>query len=283
MAETTVARGLPLAGAYGLEVKNSRRCWSFFHEAYCVTLVTAGHGRWRYRRRDADITPHSLMLMEPGEVHATTAVKSPGDFHALFFSPALVRDVLEAAPSGAPHLRLLGTAQPELVRGFHTACSLLAAGAEEESQRQHLSLALARLFEHSGEGARVAQAVPITRVRKAARLLRDTYESAPWKTVQLAPIASAVGMNYHWLVHSFAAEFGIAPYQYVQALRLARMRGLLLRGPSEGLRSLSDIATALGFTDKSHLHRSVKRQYGISPWQLALELNPSWSRATSNG
>lgn len=281
MDETVTAHGLCLGSAYGLEVKNSQRCWSFFHEAYCVTLVTGGHGRWRYRRRDADITPHSLMLMEPGEVHATTAVDSPGDFYALFFSPGLIADIVDPEATRAPHLRLIRTAQPDVVRGFYEACALLDQAADEEAQTQQFSLALARLFECSAEGGAPSGAVPTTHVRKAARLLREAYESAPGQTVNIAPIASEVGMNYHWLVHSFTKEFGIAPYQYVQTLRLARVRDLLLKGPARDLRSLSDIASAAGFSDKSHLHRGVKRQYGISPWQLAVQLNPTWSRSVS--
>lgn len=279
MAELIIARELALPGAYGLEVQRSERCWSFFHEAYCVTVVSAGSGRWRYRKRDASIAPASLMLMEPGEVHVTTAVESPGSFHALFFRPELVRDVVEAVRPREPHLRVLATAAPEIVQGFQRACSALQAGADEEAQREEFSLALTRLFEHSSETPGRLSVAPTTRVRKAARLLRERYESAPDKTVNITEVAAEVGMNYHWLVHSFTEEYGIPPYKYVQAVRLAKVRSLLLQGPRHGVRCLNDIATVVGFCDKSHLHRSFSRQYGISPWQLALALNAGWRSA----
>jgi AraC-like DNA-binding protein len=281
MGEAIVARELPLRGAYGLEVKQSQRLWSLFHEAYCVTVVSAGHGRWRYRRREASIAPQSLMLMDPGEVHVTTSVDVPGDFHALFFAPELVREIVEATTSREPHFRVLSTAQPALVAQFGRACALLQRGGEREAQLEEFSLAVARLFDHSGEAPPVPHLLPTTRVRKAARLLRERYESAPGHTVNVAEVALLVGMNYHWLVHSFTDEFGMPPYQYVQALRLAKTRSLLLQGPRDGLRSLADIAKAVGFCDKSHLHRTVKRQYGVSPWQLGLELNPSWGTVPS--
>lgn len=283
MAEAIVARSLQVPGAHALSVTDSTRCWSFFHEAYCVTVVSAGFGRWRYRQRDAEIKPGSLMLMEPGEVHATTSVERAGDFHALFFDAALVREVLAAAGARDPHLKLLGTEQREVVQGFETLCSMLDAERDAEAQRQQLSLCLTQLFDHASESGTLSLAVPTTRVRKAARVLREMYESTPWQTVNVAGVAREVGMSYHWLVHSFARHFGMPPYQYVQALRLAKVRSLLQRGPRVGLRSLSDIASAVGFNDKSHLHRSVKQHYGISPWKLALQLNPSWSVAAGTG
>lgn len=283
MTESLIARELPFQGAYALEVQGSERLWSFFHEAYCVTLVNNGHGRWRYRRRDATISPQSLMLMDPGEVHVTVAVDAPGDFHALFFSGELVRQVAEAALPGEPHFRMLSTASPLLVQGFQRACGLLRSDADRECQKEEFSLALARLFRHSGEAPSVCRVLPTTRVRKAARLLRERYEGTPAQTVNVADVANDVGMNYHWLVHSFTEEFGVAPYQYVQALRLARMRELLLRGPHDSLRCLADIAAAVGFCDKSHLHRTVKRQYGVSPWQLAVALNAAWASITTRG
>src|SRR5262245_2142813 len=176
MEETVIGRALPLTGSYALAVQQSRRCWGFFHEAYCVTLVQAGHGGWRYRGRQAEISPQSLMLMEPGEVHTTTAVASPGDFTALFFAPELVREILSESKSNA-HFRVLGTAQPELVQGFERARALLGSGAEEEETREELSVALAELFRHSSEVPGQLPKVPTTRVRKAARLLRERYSS----------------------------------------------------------------------------------------------------------
>lgn len=276
MEESVIGRALPLTGSYALDVQHSQRCWSFFHEAYCVTLVHAGHGGWRYRGRQAEITPRSLMLMEPGELHTTTAVAAPGDFTALFFAPELVLEIL-GEPGESAHFRALDTAQPELVTGFERAWGLLSSGAEEEETREELSVALAELFRQSSEVSGQLPKVPTTRVRKAARLLRERYASAPEQTINVAEVAAEAGMSYHWLVHSFTREFGMPPYQYVQALRLSRLRALLRRGPGAGLRGLEDLAIAVGFCDKSHLHRSVKRQYGISPWQLARAMNPSWT------
>lgn len=273
--ETVVARGLPLPGAYSLEGTRSVRRWRYFHEAYCVTLITAGSARWRYRGRDADLVPDCLMLVEPGELHVTTAVNVPVDFCALFFPIPLVRDILEAQN---PRFRHTGTSCPELLTAFRTACRVLRSGPDEETARQMLSLAFAQAFEHTREnGARVP--VSSARGKKAVRLLREAYENAPWKTVNVEQISSELGVSYHWFVHSFTREFGIPPYQYVQAVRLAKLRSLLAQGPSEGLRSLTDIAAALGFSDKSHLHRSVQREYGVSPWRLAHAINASWHSA----
>lgn len=281
--ESIIVRELPLDGAYALDVQKSERLWSFFHETYCVTLVGAGHGRWRYRRRDAAICPQALMLMDPGEVHVTTAIDAPGDFLAFFFSRELVRHIMEPSVSSDPHFQMIGTESPALVQGFQRVCTLLRAGSDKESQRQELSLAVAGLFQSSAEAPAIRRAVPTTHVRRAARSIRERYESEPGQTVNVASVAADVGMNYHWLVHCFAEEFGVPPYQYVQALRLAKMRGLLLAGPREGLRCLADIAAAVGFCDKSHLHRTVKRKYGISPWQFAIALNAGWANLPAVG
>jgi len=72
------------SGAHALAVSGSQRLWRYYHDQYCLTIVTAGGSDWRYRGRDAEADAHTLMLMEPGEVHVTTRVHAPGDFFAMF-------------------------------------------------------------------------------------------------------------------------------------------------------------------------------------------------------
>jgi AraC-like DNA-binding protein len=106
--------------------------------------------------------------------------------------------------------------------------------------------------------------------------LTRRYTSEPWRKVDIEAIAKECGLSYHWFEHAFSDHFGLAPYQYVKALRLARARGLMAAGPTERIRNVGDIALAAGYADASHMHRDFRQQQGLRPGVLAKAMHPGW-------
>jgi AraC-like DNA-binding protein len=62
------------------------------------------------------------------------------------------------------------------------------------------------------------------------------------------------------LVRAFANATGMAPYEYLIALRVGHAAALLASGWN-----CTDAATAAGFFDQSHLNRHFTRSLGVTP------------------
>lgn len=79
--------------------------------------------------------------------------------------------------------------------------------------------------------------------------------------IRLAELAELAGLSPNYLVTQFHQLTGLPPHQYLLKVRVARAQQLLARGN----RSISEVATAVGFLDQSHLTRHMRRLSGITP------------------
>jgi len=74
---------------------------------------------------------------------------------------------------------------------------------------------------------------------------------------KLAEIAKCT--SYH-VIRLFRNEVGMSPHAYLIQLRLEKARQLISKG-----KSIADAALLAGFSDQSHLTRSFKKRYGLTP------------------
>lgn len=86
------------------------------------------------------------------------------------------------------------------------------------------------------------------------------------RDVGLTDIAAAAYLSPFHLTRLFKRATGLAPYQYLIQLRVSSARALLVAGA--GRHSLAEIASAVGFSDQSHLTRHFKRLLGVTPGQV---------------
>lgn len=109
----------------------------------------------------------------------------------------------------------------------------------------------------------------------AEKPARKPAQLAPWQLqrvleyldqhmperVQLADLATLVGLSQSHFSRAFKAATGYAPYQWQLARRISLVQDLLLdtRG------SLEQIAVASGFADAVHLSRTFRKFTGTSP------------------
>ncbi|MEO1050751.1 MAG: AraC family transcriptional regulator [Bacteroidota bacterium] len=81
------------------------------------------------------------------------------------------------------------------------------------------------------------------------------------KAIRLDELASLVNMSQYHFSRLFKAKTGIAPYQYVQDIRLAKASELL----SKTTLTISEIAFRCGYNSPSHFTAQFKKRIGISP------------------
>jgi AraC-like DNA-binding protein len=103
-----------------------------------------------------------------------------------------------------------------------------------------------------------------------ARAFIDAHLAEP---LDAAAICAALGVSRSRLYRAFDGKGGVLRALHLRRLRRARA---LLEGAGER-RSLAALAEATGFSDKSHLARAFKREFGLTPSQaraLALGRTP---------
>ncbi|MEO8158236.1 MAG: AraC family transcriptional regulator [Betaproteobacteria bacterium] len=101
--------------------------------------------------------------------------------------------------------------------------------------------------------------------RSVIQAMQYIHENYPGE-VSLAAIAGAAHLSPYHLTRVFKKATGVSPHQYLVQVRVNSARSLLAAGA--GRRSLAEIATAVGFSDQSHLTRHFKRMLGVTPKQL---------------
>jgi AraC-like DNA-binding protein len=76
-------------------------------------------------------------------------------------------------------------------------------------------------------------------------------------------MAEVAGLSPSRLMHLFTESVGVPPRPYVRWLRLQRACGEIMQGAS-----ITEAAHRCGFSDASHLARTIRRMMGTTPSEL---------------
>jgi len=217
------------------------------------------------------------MLIEPGNVHVTTAVTTHADFDTLFVDASVVAKAAEncGLPGAFPHLSRADSGAQPLLRAFtHLLQTMRDPHGERLERAEAFERALYGLFQHAGEVSPSTQPVGRAKLLRARDLLHDMSSvqnvAAP---PSMAELAGSVGLSAIQLIRGFKELYGLPPYQYLVRLRVARALRLIERGPSRELRSLTDVALEAGFCDLAHMDKHLRRMIRMSPSTFAASMN----------
>jgi AraC-like DNA-binding protein len=80
--------------------------------------------------------------------------------------------------------------------------------------------------------------------------------------IELAQLASLVGLSQSHFSRSFKAATGKSPYQWQLDARIQRAQALMIKDP---FATLDEVAEATGFADAAHFGRTFRKNLGVSP------------------
>lgn len=89
------------------------------------------------------------------------------------------------------------------------------------------------------------------------------------ENINVAQLAADCNMSYSYFAKLFHKHYGQSCKQYIEFIRLSKVENLLLFTSYD----LSYISEETGFSDCSHLIRTFKKRYGITPKQFRLTHN----------
>lgn len=236
------------------------------HEGYAIGMVEKGAERFKYRKNMYVASQGSVVVINPGEMHTGEAVSAEGwSYRMLYPGISLLQRAATDATAKAQEIPCFPApviADPDMARlllRLHTALATSPAELERESLFIWTLAHLIRRHAHTTPDPlhSKTECVAILKVRT---YLEEHYT----ENISLDELASLVNFSPFYLLRVFRETVGLPPHSYLTQLRVAHAKGLI----SASL-PLAEVATAVGFTDQSHLNRHFKALVGVTPGQYA--------------
>mgnify|MGYP004713333761 CR=1 FL=1 len=232
------------------------------HEAFGIGTIESGAQRFRYRGINYTAPQHSLVMMNPDELHTgESACEAGWCYRMIYIDPQQMERLTgdknwwfdEAMRTDA---RL---AQPLSLR---LANMWRASSALEREGLLLELLELLRPLAHLGKARPQEGAHRFDRVKA---YLRDNLA----EQVRLETLAAVAGLSPWHFLRSFKQQFHVTPHQMLMAFRLFEAKQRLAQGESA-----ASVAAAVGLTDQAHLTRSFAHRYGITPGRYQKQVFP---------
>ncbi|MBJ9865137.1 MULTISPECIES: AraC family transcriptional regulator [Citrobacter] len=222
------------------------------HEAFGIGAIEAGAERFRYRGTQYVAPAHSVVTMNPDELHTGEAETADGwRYRMIYLEPDLL-----AAVTGIRHWWFHDVTRHD-PRRSRQICSLIHGlwHTDDPLAQKGLLLDLIDTFQPLARHA-PAPREGAHRFERVRDYLHDNY-MRPVTLDELARVASLSPWHFQ---RQFKAHFHVTPHQMLMAIRLWRAKGFLTLGMPA-----ADVAAATGLTDQSHLTRAFTHRYGITP------------------
>lgn len=234
------------------------------HEEYTIGLNHAGQGGFTHRGETWRSYPGSFNLINPGELHTGQVASDAGwTFCNLYISVPRVKQILtqlEWTSGSLPYFSQPVVCDRSLQTSFHKLFQALSYPTPQLEQQTLLLEVLSQLFlNHTKPRHALRSPQPET---KAVSLIRAYLEAHYAEEVSIATLAQQAGLSPYYLIRSFHQQVGVPPHGYQRHWQLLQAKRSLRTS-----QPLAEIALEHGFYDQSHLNRSFKRAFGITPGQ----------------
>lgn len=246
----------------GLELKqgttDAKPSAPHMHEAYQISLITAGATIFRYRHSQQVAPAHSLMAIAPGEVHENVSIGAR-TFANIYAEPQFLQQLgLLEQSEQFPYIR-------EAVIGDVTSLALFSAIFQSYSEpsslverETHLMQAFTHLFTHYTDKHLINSTAG--QEHYAVAIVKDFIHERYAEDVTLSELSTLTGLHKNYLLNVFTAEVGISPHRYLINIRISQARRLIKQGMP-----ISEVATTTGFSDQSHLTREFRKHSLVTP------------------
>jgi AraC family transcriptional regulator len=206
--------------------------------------------------------PGALTFLPAGFISQMRAL-TPFTFLVCAFDPLLLRTVeseLDHSPSGdlPPQVNFQDVSLRHLVMLLHTETT--EDGRWERLYREHLMQAIAlRVLSLKGAVTAATSAMSPLPYRALRRVLERMNELGD--DLSIKDLAKESGYSRNHFSRMFQAATGRTPHSYLTHLRLERAQELIRNHRG----SLSDIASACGFSSHSHMALAFRKILGVTP------------------
>ena len=234
-----------------------------FHEYYVIGFIEHGRRRLRCMERQAELAPGDIVLFAPHDSHFCEPIDAePLDYRAVNVpADTMARAAREAGINA--DLRFTScilhneNALAEAISSLYTA--IVEGRPLLEREGLFFSLTDQLFSEYAAPSAPQTQEKAQTpAVSRVCAYIEEHYT----ENISTGELMGIAGCGRTYLFHIFTRETGVAPYRYLQTVRLERAKKMLETGLSP-----ADAAAAAGFSDQSHFTNTFRTFIGLTPKQ----------------
>lgn len=247
------------------EVQDGRHiCYArHAHETFSIGAITGRESIYVNGSHVESIRAGSLVVINPGVVHACNPVKNRRWSYLMFYvDPVwLGRRQQAAGWKNAGEFQgfdIRSSTQACLFGGLRDLYATLIDAQTGVEQKSHAADAffvdLARALKPAFSIDTPTHAV----LESAARYIKENCT----KPLKLKDVCTAAGLSESHLIRSFKARYGMTPHAYQINCRIEYSRVRLKQGAA-----IADVAIDAGFADQAHLQRVFKQLTAATPGQ----------------
>lgn len=234
-----------------------------WHETFSIGLISRGRCNYLNRTKSAEAGVGTVVLMNPGDVHACNPVRGePWSYRMFYIDVAWLCEIQAEAGIGPGHcftpFSTTATTLPELYDGLNRLFHTLVDPRIELLEKQTAAVSFMGVIHRRLGRGRTAQDRRVPRLARAADFIRRNCT----RVLKLEEICAEAGLSASHLIRAFKRAHGLTPHAYQLNCRIEFCRSRLRAGDS-----LAQVALEAGFSDQAHFHRSFKRFVAATPGQ----------------
>ena len=236
-----------------------------FHDTYVFGHVERGVELCRSRGKDFALTPGSLTVINPGDLHDGRPGEEGFEYRMFYPSVSLMQGACEDMVEGATEIPWFSESyleDAELEARIARLHKLLQDGGDRLEADSLMLETLTMLVRRHSDS--MIQAQSVGDESTAVKKVQDYIQSHLEEDMGLEELANLVGMNRFRLIRAFRKELGLTPHNYLVNRRVHRAKEQLMAGES-----LSRTALNSGFYDQAHFAKTFKKSVGVTPGQYA--------------
>jgi AraC-like DNA-binding protein len=225
------------------------------HARLVIALIERGAFQLVTRDHAYDAGPGDVVVINPFRVHGERW--NNASFRAIYLSAGNLGEAFPRTGGSRAQLWFERPVvhDPDLARHLRTIHEAVQESAPASTVEARTAALLALL--RSSRSASGPQPMPSS-IAVALDRIHGTLAQAP----SIGALSRIAGRSPYHFLRSFHRTIGLPPHAYLDQLRVAHAKELLVDG-----RTLSDTARALGYCDQSHFTRSFRRSALVTPGQ----------------
>lgn len=239
------------------------------HETFSIGAITQGSTRYLNGRASQLVGPGTVVLMNPGDMHACNPQDAQAWSYSMFHVDAAwlagIQDELGYSVDGS-FRPFAETATTALFGGLQALHAVLVDEGAGQLEKHGAVLGFFSGMLASLAPGQLTAPVADPRLARAAEFINDNFSCE----LSLAEISAAAGLSPAHFIRSFKRRFGMTPQAYLVNRRIQVGRAQLRRGLP-----IAEVSSNAGFVDQAHFQRAFKRHVAATPGQYRRVLAPA--------
>ena len=236
------------------------------HETLTLTAVKQGLVKLFFSNKAELLRPETIAIINPYQVHHAeiTQYESKGGF-VLYLDKQWCEEIQRSLSKHITKFIPFNTSlisSKETYNEFITLCELLFENTFQLEKEERLIDFLTKIF-HSCNI--LSQAMPEkidTGNIKSAKIIKSILDKNSQNNLTLLNVASQAGFSITHCLRVFKKEYGLPIHAYILNQKVHKAKELLLTNML-----VVDVAIESGFFDQSHLTKSFKQIFQLTPKQ----------------